>query len=78
MLSNTENKNFEDSLLELEDIVEKLENGQISLQESMEMFERGIKLAGICNHILQESEQRIEQLIERNGEIETCDLEQQS
>lgn len=78
MSSNTENKNFEDSLLELEDIVEKLENGQISLQESMEMFERGIKLAGICNHILQESEQRIEQLIERNGEIETCDLEQQS
>jgi len=78
MSSNTENKNFEDSLLELEDIVEKLENGQISLQESMEMFERGIKLAGICNHILQESEQRIEQLIERNEEIETCDLEHQS
>lgn len=77
MSSNTENKNFEDSLLELEDIVEKLENGQISLQESMEMFERGIKLAGICNNILQESEQRIEQLIERNGEVETCDLEQQ-
>ncbi|WP_129598266.1 exodeoxyribonuclease VII small subunit [Methanohalophilus profundi] len=77
MSSNTENKNFEDSLLELEDIVEKLENGQISLQESMEMFERGIKLAGICNHILQEAEQRIEQLIERNEEIETCDLEQQ-
>jgi exodeoxyribonuclease VII small subunit len=77
MSSNTENKNFEDSLLELEDIVEKLENGQISLQESMEMFERGIKLAGICNQILQESEQRIEQLIERNGEVETCDLEQQ-
>lgn len=44
MSSNTENKNFEDSLLELEDIVEKLENGQISLQESMEMFERGINL----------------------------------
>ncbi|KXS40253.1 MULTISPECIES: exodeoxyribonuclease VII small subunit [Methanohalophilus] len=78
MSSNTENKNFEDSLLELEDIVEKLENGQISLQESMEMFERGIKLAGICNNILQESEQRIEQLIEKNEEIETCDLEQQS
>jgi exodeoxyribonuclease VII small subunit len=77
MSSNTENRNFEDSLLELEDIVEKLENGQISLQESMEMFERGIKLAGICNQILQESEQRIEQLIERNGEVETCDLEQQ-
>jgi len=78
MSSNTENKNFEDSLLELEDIVEKLENGQISLQESMEMFERGIKLAGICNNILQESEQRIEQLIERNEEIETCDFEHQS
>lgn len=78
MSSNTENKNFEDNLLELEDIVEKLENGQISLQESMEMFERGIKLAGICNHILKESEQRIEQLIERNEEIETCNLEQQS
>jgi exodeoxyribonuclease VII small subunit len=78
MSSNTENKNFEDSLLELEDIVEKLENGQISLQESMEMFERGIELAGICNSILQESEQRIEQLIERNEEIETCDFEHQS
>jgi len=76
--SYTENRNFEDCLLELEDIVEKLENGQISLQESMEMFERGIKLAGICNNILQESEQRIEQLIERNEEIETWDFEQES
>lgn len=78
MPSNTENRNFEDSLLELEDIVEKLESGQISLQESMEMFERGIKLAGICNHILQESEQRIEQLIERNEQIESCDFEQEN
>ncbi|APH38856.1 exodeoxyribonuclease VII small subunit [Methanohalophilus halophilus] len=78
MSSNTENRNFEDSLLELEDIVEKLESGQISLQESMEMFERGIKLAGICNHILQESEQRIEQLIERNEQIESCDFEQEN
>ncbi|MFW5987411.1 MAG: exodeoxyribonuclease VII small subunit [Methanohalophilus sp.] len=78
MSSNTEKRNFEDCLLELEDIVEKLENGQISLQESMEMFERGIKLAGICNNILQESEQRIEQLTERNEEIETWDFEQES
>ncbi|RNI08050.1 exodeoxyribonuclease VII small subunit, partial [Methanohalophilus halophilus] len=39
---------------------------------------RGIKLAGICNHILQESEQRIEQLIERNEQIESCDFEQEN
>ena len=63
------NANFEDSIEELEKIVDKLEHGQIKLEESITTFERGMKLAYRCNQQLIESEQKIEQLVEENGRL---------
>ncbi|MEA1985816.1 MAG: exodeoxyribonuclease VII small subunit [Euryarchaeota archaeon] len=63
------NANFEDSLDELEEIVDKLEHGQLTLEESIAIFERGMKLAYQCNQQLVESEQKIEQLVEENGRL---------
>ncbi len=61
--------NFEDKLQELENIVEKLENGQISLDESLGLFEKGIKLARECDTDLKAARQKVEKLIEENNEL---------
>ncbi len=60
---------FEEALLELEGIVEKLEKGQLSLDESLVLFEKGIKLVRECNDKLKSAQQKVEQLIEENGEL---------
>ncbi|MDD1753829.1 MAG: exodeoxyribonuclease VII small subunit [Methanotrichaceae archaeon] len=53
---------LEEALEDLEKIVEELENGKIPLDESLALFERGIKLIRLCNIKLDNAEQRIESL----------------
>ncbi len=62
---------FEENLEELESIVERLEHGQLTLDESLEAFERGIKLASLCSQKLTKADRKIEQLIEESGELRT-------
>jgi|JI8StandDraft_1071087.scaffolds.fasta_scaffold78239_3 exodeoxyribonuclease VII small subunit len=52
--------NFEEAIQELEEIAEKLEKGQISLEDSILAYERGVELKKICTSRLQEAESRIE------------------
>ena len=59
---------FEDSLAELEELVEQMEQGDISLDESLKSFERGIKLTRTCQKSLQEAEQKVQILLEKNGQ----------
>lgn len=58
---------FEDSLAELEQLVNQLEQGELSLEESLKSFERGVNLTRICQKALQEAEQKVQILIEKNG-----------
>lgn len=58
---------FEDALSELEQLVTRLERGDISLEESLEAFERGVNLTRLCQKSLQEAEQKVQVLIEKNG-----------
>ncbi|ADI74593.1 exodeoxyribonuclease VII, small subunit [Methanohalobium evestigatum Z-7303] len=62
---------FEDSLEELEQIVKQLENGDLTLDESLETFEYGIKLVQKCNSKINMAEKKIEELIEENSELKT-------
>jgi exodeoxyribonuclease VII small subunit len=59
---------FEEALTELDSIVAKLEAGDLTLEESLALFERGQKLATRCNKQLDEASLRVEQLSE-DGEI---------
>jgi exodeoxyribonuclease VII small subunit len=59
---------FEDSLAELEKLVEQMEQGDIPLEESLKSFERGIKLTRTCQKSLQEAEQKVRVLLEKNGQ----------
>ncbi len=56
-------KKFEDALQELETIVRRLEDGNLSLDESLALFEEGIKLIRLCTQRLDEAEKKVEILL---------------
>lgn len=58
---------FEDALAELEQLVAQLEQGDISLEESLISFERGVNLTRTCQKALEEAEQKVQILLEKNG-----------
>lgn len=57
-------KTFEESIKELEEIVEKLEKGDCPLDEAVKLFEKGVKLSGDCHKTLSDAEQKIKILTE--------------
>ena len=67
------NTAFEASLLELEKIVEKLEGGEISLDESIKLFEKGMELSNDCRKTLNTARQKIITLTEAEKEAESDD-----
>ena len=60
---------FEEALARLEDIVRKMEAGDMTLEESLKAFEEGIKLARLCSRKLDEAERRVEVLIKQEDEL---------
>ena len=69
--------NFEGAMLELEELVERMEQGDQSLEDSLKDFERGIALTRNCQKSLQETEQKIQQLIEKSGQDELVDFDEE-
>ena len=61
-------KDFESALAELDAIVRKMEEGDLTLEKSMELYERGLQLSRFCHSTLEAAERRIELLNER-GEL---------
>ena len=68
---------FETDLAELESLVETLEQGDISLEESLKLFERGVTLTRSCQKALQEAEQKVQILLEKSGEPEEFNTNEQ-
>jgi len=62
-------KSFEEALKDLEDVVQKLEDGETTLEESLKLFEQGVSLARYCAVKLDESEAKINLLLEKNGQF---------
>lgn len=65
---------FEKSLADLEAVVEKLEHGELGLEESLKLFERGVQLTRVCQSALQDAEQRVELLLEKDGKTEIVSM----
>jgi exodeoxyribonuclease VII small subunit len=55
---------FEDDLAELERVVEQIERGELSLEENVDLYEKGVLLSRACKAVLQRSEARIEALVD--------------
>lgn len=64
--SNESNVDFESALKELENLVSKMENGELSLDDSLKAFERGIELTRSCQSSLEKAELRIQMLTEND------------
>ncbi len=62
---------FEQSLAELEALVERLEHGDMPLDEALKTFERGMELTRHCQGSLKAAQQRVEILLKRNGQVES-------
>ncbi len=58
---------FEESLAELEQLVERMELGNLGLEESLKLFERGVQLTRTCQKSLKEAEQKVQILLDENG-----------
>lgn len=56
---------FEQSLKKLEDAVSRLESGELSLDDSLKVFEEGVKHASICSRKLNEAQKKVELLLKR-------------
>jgi exodeoxyribonuclease VII small subunit len=63
---------FEDSLKKLESIVDRLEKGDLSLEESIKLFEEGVGLSAVCKKELEQAEGKVEMLIkQRDGSLKS-------
>jgi len=69
---------FEQSLQELEALVEKMEQGDLSLEESLQHFERGVQLTRACQQALKEAEQKVETLLKKNGQEEVVPFDSEA
>ena len=61
-------KKFEKAMERLEEIVENLEGGELSLEDSLKVFEEGMKLAQFCSRKLEEAEKKVTILVRESGE----------
>ncbi len=67
--------NFEQALEELESLVSSMEDGELSLEDSLKAFEKGIKLTRECQTALKQAEQKVQVLINENGDSSDLELE---
>lgn len=68
-------KSFEEQMEQLEKIVEELEKGELSLEDSVSKFEEGIKISKQCNKTLEEAEKKITILVSKDGEMKEENFE---
>jgi len=70
--------NLEQALQKLEEIVEKMETGKLPLEESLALFEQGVNLSKQCQIMLENIEQKIQILTEKNGQQTLTDFTEES
>jgi exodeoxyribonuclease VII small subunit len=75
MSKKTPALNFEAALAELEQLVERMETGEMSLEESLQAFERGVALTRDCQKALKEAELRVQALTETDAGLALEDVD---
>jgi exodeoxyribonuclease VII small subunit len=73
---NSKVPDFEQALTELEALTERLERGDLPLDEALKLFERGVALTRHCQSSLQAAQQKVEILLKRGGELEAAPFEE--
>ncbi|MEW5008940.1 MAG: exodeoxyribonuclease VII small subunit [Cycloclasticus sp.] len=74
-MPRTKKLDLESSLESLEDLVDRMENGGLSLEDSLKEFEQGIKLVQSCQKSLSDAEQKVEILLKKSSSARPVDFE---
>ena len=74
MTDKPSSPSFEETLTELEAIVNDMENGDLPLNQALEKFERGIKLSRLSQQSLEQAQQKVQILLRENGEDTLADF----
>ncbi|MCE7794333.1 exodeoxyribonuclease VII small subunit [Salipaludibacillus sp. CUR1] len=77
-MNEKETLTFEESMKSLEELVEKLEKGDVPLEEAISMFQEGMKLSKECHDRLQKVEKQMTEVLSEDGEISTFQVEEES
>ena len=75
-MANKKALDFEEALTELEVLVEQMEEGDLSLEDSLEAFERGIKLTRECQKHLSEAEKKVKLLVGEGDQLKEVDFDE--
>jgi len=78
MAARRKKLDYEASVAELESLVSRLEQGDISLEESLKLYESGVLLTRDCQDALQNAEQKVQLLLKQSGQSSLVDFEQNS
>jgi exodeoxyribonuclease VII small subunit len=73
--SDKKSVDFEAALEELEQLVTRMESGELPLEDALKQFERGITLTRDCQRALREAEQKVDMLMDKAGESDTAPFE---
>jgi len=74
-MAGTKEKSFEESLIELENIVKDLENGNVPLDDAITKFNEAMKLAKSCNDKLNKAEESVNKILNKDGTLEDFKVE---
>ena len=74
-MAEKKEKTFEESLVKLEEIVKKLESGQVPLDDAITSFTEAMELSKTCNEKLKNAEENINKILKENGKLEEFKLE---
>lgn len=76
MAVKKEEKTFEESLVELENIVKELESGNVDLDKAIEKYSEAMKLAKTCSDKLNNATEKVNQILKENGVLEEFEIEE--
>lgn len=72
-----EQLSFEKAMAQLEEVVEKLEQGDVPLEEAITMFQEGMQLSKFCHDKLQAVEKQMDQIVNEDGEVELTTFQEE-
>ena len=75
MVAKRKKLDYEAAVAELESLVEQLERGDITLEESLKLYERGVLLTRDCQEALQAAEQKVQMLVKQTGNPTLVDFD---
>ncbi len=78
MASKQKKLDYEAAVKELEALIERLEQGDISLEESLKLYERGVLLTRDCQESLKAAEQKVQMLLQQSGQNNMVDFDPES